>query len=171
MGFSWLLNNFEGKLDGSTFNDKVILITYQLIQITPLSGQRLLSNFENVFHLSLLACITTIRLGFENQKPIFALLSKLLRISCEGYSAEDRKTQELLLWSLFMGNLSVLQEQDETWLIPKIQKTVFNLDLHCWEDARQILLKFPWVTALHNTGGKALWEKISCICDRTATSI
>lgn len=160
MGLSWLLNNFEGHLDGSTFNDKVILITYHLIQISPLSSQRLSSNLENLLHLSLLACITTIRLGFDNHIPIFTLLSKLFRTACEGYIVENMVTQELLLWSLFIGNLSVLREQDDTWFIPKIQEATLNLNLCHWEDTCQVISKFPWVKALHDNPGKALWDRI-----------
>lgn len=172
MGLAWLLNTFSGheaKLDGSAFNDKIILITYRLIQISPLCGQRPSNSLENVLHLSLLACVTTIRLGFENQIPHFSLLSEMLRTACEGYTDKDKESQEMFLWILFMGRSSVLRQQNDAWFISKIHETTLGLNILTWEDTLQSLSKFPWYNALHDTSGQVLWDITMFNNDTTPT--
>ncbi|CAG8981701.1 hypothetical protein HYALB_00006574 [Hymenoscyphus albidus] len=159
MSLAWLLNTSTGneaKLDGGVFHDKIILINYRLIQISPLDDQRPLNYIENAFHLGLLACMTTVRLGFANHTPHYSLLSSLIRIACNSFVEGDEDSQKLFLWVLFVGNVSVLWQQDHAWVIPKIQEITLSLNLRTWEDIRQIISGFPWIGALHDKSGQIL---------------
>lgn len=133
---------------------------YRLLGICPLGGLRPVSFLENALHLSLIGCMTTYILGFASQAPYFALLSEMIRSVCKDTLVEDWMDQEFFIRALFMGNASVFTRQDDIWLIPKIKETALGHDLNTWEDTRRTLAKFPWINALHDKSGQALWEMV-----------
>jgi hypothetical protein len=167
MSLTGLLNGSGGhgtKLDGHTFHDILILIGYRLIRISPLCGLRPASPLQNVFYLGLTAFMATFLLALGRKLPEFPLLSILARSAVQGYPRdEDEESQEVILWILFIGRDSIFMQPDDAWLIPTVTGTILALGLHTWEDVRRTLSKFPWVNALHDKPGQALWHRSSQI--------
>jgi hypothetical protein len=168
-----LLNNIPGceaKLDSHTFHDVLILIAYRLIHIMPLNNLRSASGLENALHLSLVAFITSFFRSIGGKLPVFPLLSRLARSAAEGRLEEDVETQEIFLWTLFIGRATIFSQQDDVWLAPRIAGITRALDFCTWEAVHKALSKFPWVNALYNKSGQALWDKSKSPYDTPAES-
>jgi hypothetical protein len=161
MSLSWLLNHSRGhgtKLNEYTFNQSLILIGYRLIRVSPLGGARPVSRLENTLHLGLAAFMATFLLGLGRRCPDFHLLSELARSAAQ-QCFNDEESQEVLLWTLLIGSVSIFRHLDHLWLIPRVSETSQALGLLTWGDVSQTLSKFPWVNSLHDTPGQLLWQR------------
>jgi hypothetical protein len=170
---AWLLNSIPGreaKLDNHKFHDVLILIAYRLIYIMPLNNLRSASGLENALHLSLIAFITSFFRSIGGKLPVFPLLSKLARSAAEARLEENAETQEMFLWTLFIGRATVFSQPDDVWLAPRIAGITRAIGFCTWEAVHKTLSKFPWVNALHNKSGQALWDNSKSPDDNLAKS-
>ena len=159
---SWFLN---GGLRGETilrpesFHHALISVGYRLIEINPLAGPRTLDTLEHALHLGLFLFLKTFLKGLGRNDLKFSLLLDLARSVLQEYFDQDRKSQELLLWMLFMGRASIFEEKDGVWLTPMVLKACVVLQIRKWEDILVILSKFPWVDAIHTKLALPLWTQ------------
>lgn len=65
-----------------------------------------------------------------------------------------------MLWLIFIGSISVLEVSDQPWLFWKIRQSARVLDIESWEDLHQSLVRYPWISSLHDEAGKALWDSV-----------
>ena len=160
---AWLVNDASAKdrpkLTGFPFHDYLLLLGYRLIYTSPLGGPRPLSKVENVVHLGLTAFIVAFLRGFDRQIPDIPILSKLARSAAQENFDKEQENQEVLLWILFIGAVSIFRQPDDAWLIPKTTQAMHALGLHTWEDVVRTLVRFPWVNAVHDKAGQALWHR------------
>jgi hypothetical protein len=168
-----LLNNIPGreaKLDSHTFHDILILIAYRLFHIMPLNNLPSASGLENALHLSFIAFITSFFRTIGGKLPVFPLLSKLACSAAEARLEEGVDTQEVFLWTLFIDRATIFSQPDDVWLAPRIAGITRALGFCTWEAVHKTLSKFPWVNALHNKSGQALWDKSKCPYNTPAES-
>jgi len=159
---AWMLNGhlgYEHQLAGYGFHDVLLLFGYRLLQISPLCGPRSASWLENTIHASLMVFISSFLTGLGGILPAFPPLSRLARSVAQNYPGEGIPEQEVFLWTLLAGSISIFSKEDDAWLLPRMQKTALALDLHDWEDVSRILCKFPWVKAFHDKPAQALWDR------------
>jgi hypothetical protein len=160
---AWLVNNASSKdgpnLSGFPFHDNLLLLGYRLIYTSPLGGPRPVSQVENAVHLGLTAFVITFLRGFDRHLPDIPILSELTRSAAQENFDDKQENQELLLWILFIGAASIFREPDDEWLIPKTLQAIHALDLYTWEDVVRTLDIFPWVNAVHDEAGQALWHR------------
>ena len=158
---AWLVNDASAKdrpkFSAFPFHDKLLLLGYRLIHTSPLGGPRPISHVEDMVHLGLTAFIITFLRGFDRQIPNIPILSDLARAAAQENFENEQENQEVLLWTLFIGAASIFRQSDDAWLIPKTARAIHALDLYTWEDVVRTLLKFPWVNAVHDKAGQALW--------------
>lgn len=166
-GLARLLNDANAgqlpKLDNYIFHDTILLLGYRLVHVSPLGGPRPPSRLGNAVHLGLTAFVTTFLRKLDRTIPDIPLLSELVRSLAQEHFDDDQEYQEVLLWLLFIGRASIFKEPDDVWLIPKTAQTMHALGLHTWEDVSRTLAIFPWVNALHDPAGQALWHKSSSL--------
>jgi len=160
---AWLVNDASAKdrpkLNGFPFHDNLLLLGYRLIYTSPLGGPRPISHVENVVHLGLTAFIITFLRGFDRQIPDIPILADLARAAAQENFDNEQENQEVLLWTLFIGAASIFRQPHDAWLIPKTTRAMHALDLDTWEDVVRTLVKFPWVNAVHDKAGQALWHR------------
>ncbi|KAK3301880.1 uncharacterized protein B0T15DRAFT_325857 [Chaetomium strumarium] len=72
---------------------------------------------------------------------------------------------ESVLWMTFVGVAAlVYHESDiEEWAVTKAAECVAALGLVAWEDAVNVLGRWPWIDALHGKRGLGLWERCSAL--------
>jgi hypothetical protein len=158
--FSWLLNAGTSrgtKLDGYTFHDTLLLIGYRLVDIGPLGGPRTTNCLENMVQLGLFSLLAVFMRKLGGDLPTFPLLAELTRSAVQGHLDEDEDSQAMLLWVMLIGRVTIFVESDDIWLIPKVQCTASALGLETWEALRRAISKYPWINAVHDKPGQALW--------------
>ncbi|RDW60302.1 hypothetical protein BP5796_11908 [Coleophoma crateriformis] len=155
---AWLLNDasagYRPKVHGYTFQDAFLQLGYRIVDISPLGGPRPSNRLENAVHLGLTAFFITLFCGLDYKMMKSPLLNDLARSAAQEPFDGDQENQEVLLWLLFIGGAAVFRQPDDAWLTPKTIHTMQALDLHTWDDVRQMLAKFPWVTAIHDKAGR-----------------
>lgn len=164
VSFASLLNGRERegrtKLDPLSYTQTLVSLLYRLIDIAPLGQPRSMSGglYDDVARLAMLAFMTTLlpEYGRDNSSH---LLSDRLESAIQDLHVTSADTQDsgfsLLLWTLFIGGVSVLKCKDHRWLI---LKTCERLDLYDWPAVRRQLCGFPWIHTLHDVPGRCLWE-------------
>ncbi|RDW84262.1 hypothetical protein BP6252_01852 [Coleophoma cylindrospora] len=155
---AWLLNDasagYRPKVQGYAYHDALLQLGYRLVNMSPLGGPRPSNRLENAVHLGLTAFFITLFCGLDYKMIKSPLLNDLASSAAQEPFDGDQENQEVLLWLLFIGGASVFKQPDDAWLTPKTTQTMKNLDLHTWEDARQILVRFPWVSVIHDKAGR-----------------
>lgn len=157
---AWMLNGGLGpeiQLNGYIFHDVLLLFGYRLLDLSSLGGPRPSRWLANTLQASLVVFMSSFLTGLGGILPDFPPLSKLARSLMQDFPGGGTDEQEVYLWTLFTGSISIFSKQDDAWLIPRIQKTILALDLHNWEDVSRLLSKFPWVHVLHDKPALALW--------------
>lgn len=161
---AWLVNDASArdrpKLKNFPLHDNLLLSGYRLVSTRPLSRPRPLSQVENAVHLGLTAFVLSFLRGYDRQIPNIPMLSQLARSAAQEEFDDNQESQEALLWTLFIGAAgSTFGGLDDAWLIPKTAQAMQSLGLHAWEDVVRTLVKFPWVNAVHDQAGQALWRR------------
>jgi len=150
------------QLNGYTFHDTIIFLGYNLVRTSSLANPRSACRLNYTVHLGLMAFLTTFLLGFCCKRQEFMLLSELARSAAQGDLDEDEQSREVLLWTLFIGGVTIFSPLDDIWLIPRIVETTLSLGLTDWGDVSQTLSNFPWVNNLHDRPGEVLWQRSRC---------
>ena len=168
IGFASLLNGRERegrtKLDPLNYTETLVWLLYRLVEISPLGQPHSLSGglYVDVAHLAMLAFMTTLLPKYGRDDSSHLLTDRLERaIQDLHVTSADTQASELslLLWTLFIGGVSVLKCKDHRCLI---LETCERLELHDWPAVRCQLCRFPWIYTLHDLPGRSLWEDAQC---------
>lgn len=164
VSFASLLNSGmkEGrtKLDPLSYTETIVSLLYRLIEVAPLGQPCSKSRglYDDVTHLAMLAFMTTLLPEYIREDSSH-LLSNRLKTAIRDLHFASTEIQDsglsLLLWTLFIGGVSVLKRKDHRWLI---LETCKRLDLQDWPAVHRQLCGFPWIHTLHNVPGQCLWE-------------
>ena len=164
VSFASLLNGGERKgrtkLDPLSYTEMLVSLLYRLIEVAPLGQPRppLRGPCDDVLHLAMLAFMTTL-LPKYCRDDSSSLLSDRLESAIQDLHITSAATHDsafsLLLWTLFIGGVSIFKCKDHRGLIVE---TCERLDLHDWPAVRSQLCVFPWVYTLHDMPGQCLWE-------------
>lgn len=163
VSFASLLNcrEREGrmKLDPLTYTENLVSLLYQLIEIAPLGQTRsILGLHDNVAHLAMLAFMTTLlpRYGRDDFNYLLSdrLDNALQELRVTSVDTQDSRPS-LILWTLFIGGISVLRCKDNRSLILEICE---RQHLYDWPAVRDQLCRFPWIYTLHDDPGRCMWE-------------
>jgi hypothetical protein len=165
VSFASLLNvgKREGrtKLDPLSYTEMIVSLLYRLIKVAPLGQLRPMLGelYDDMTHLAMLAFMTTLLPEYGHNDSSYLLLSNRLESAIQGLRVTYADTQaggsSQLLWTLFIGGVSVLKRKDHRWLI---LDTCERLGLHDWPAVLRQLCDFPWIHTLHDVPGRSLWE-------------
>lgn len=153
------------KMDPNMLQEVIVSVGYRLIRFHPLGGPQLESKVESAWHIGLAAFTTTLYLQFGRRRFLkYSLVAQRLReVIDRGLDEEDN---DLMLWLLFIGGISVLAEVDQTWLVPRIHQVAQALGIEDWAALHQSIGQFPWINSLHDETGKALWDLVTHFQDK-----
>ena len=164
VSFAGLLNGREKegrtKLDPLSYTETLVWLLYRLVEISPLWQPYSMSGglCVDVANLATLAFMTTLlpKYGRDDTSHLLAdrLVSAIQDLQVTSANIQDSEWS-LLLWTLFIGGVSVLKRKDHRCLI---LETCELLKLHDWLAVRRQLCGFPWIYTLHDLPGQCLWE-------------
>ncbi|KAI5918725.1 hypothetical protein F4810DRAFT_704032 [Camillea tinctor] len=162
MFLATLLNNaISGvipKVDATDFHKDIISLGYRLVKLEPLGLPLGTCSLQNKLHLGLTAFLTTFLQGWDGQIPHNELLSRKLFSEIQTpFLYEQQGSQGILLWLLFVGATSSGLWKHPAW-VSITKHTLNDLEIENWEDVKKVLVRFPWVNAIHDAAGQALWR-------------
>jgi hypothetical protein len=156
-----LLNNaiagFAPRMNAIELYHDVILLGYRLVKLNPLCFPLGLSSLQNRVHLGLAAFLMTFLLSWDGRVVQNDLLSELLLSEVQQPFGAGQDDQGTLLWLLFIGAASSSLWKHPIW-VATTKHTLQGLEVMSWEDVKKLLAGFPWVNAVHDTAGQALWD-------------
>ncbi|KAI1260290.1 hypothetical protein F5Y18DRAFT_441954 [Xylariaceae sp. FL1019] len=162
----WLVNENavnQIKIDDHDFHSVLLLILYRLFRVRSINAAfGTCSAVEVVLHLGLTAVMTEFFFSSRLKLPDVRALNKRIYSAVHDHSFTVRDEQELLFWILCTCKTSVFNDpNDDIWLIPKASEVMRQLVLGSWEDASQILQKYPWINIFSDAAGKSLWDQVT----------
>jgi hypothetical protein len=72
----------------------------------------------------------------------------------------DGLDDEFVFWLLVLGGVSASEKDDVEWMVVRLREKALELGVVTWDDARNCLLKFPWMNVIHDTSGQRLWNQV-----------
>ncbi len=164
VSFASLLNSQERegqtKLDPLNYTETLVWLLYRLIDVAPLGQPHPMLGglYDDLAYLAMLVFMTTLLPNYAGDDSNH-LLSDRLESAIQDLHVTSADTQDsgfpLLLWTLFIGGVSVLKRKDYRWLI---LETCERLNLYDWPAVHHRLCGFPWIHTLHDVPGRCLWE-------------
>jgi hypothetical protein len=147
------------KADPDMLQEVIVSVCYRLVRFHVLGSPPLESKLDAAYHIGLIAFMTTLFLQIDGRRFLrYTLVSRCLRNVLERRLGDD--DSDSLLWLLFIGGISVLEEADQRWAVQQISHMVKFMGIESWVQLHQLLIQFPWIGAIHDEPGKALWETV-----------
>lgn len=178
LGFARLLNYKENKskskLDPLTFMEILLSLLYRLMEMSPFGHLKaeyactMVSVDDEIAHLGMLAFMTTFlpEYGRGHDRCSYPLLHKHLEraigdiVFIDSVSEVNNSTPSLLLWTLFMADITVWKNQERTEHLSLIMEISRRLGLRDWAAVRQELCMLPWIHVVHDAPGYKLWQDV-----------
>jgi len=147
-------------LEPHLFQEIVVSFGGRLNRFHQLQNLPLPSSLESVYHIGLTAFVTTLFLQCGRRRLIrYVLVAQCVKKAIE--RGVDEEHNDVLLWLLFIGGISGLNELcGRDWLVSRIQRVAQSLEIDDWATLRKLLGRFPWIGCLHDVAGKALWGSV-----------
>jgi hypothetical protein len=115
---------------------------------------------DNLIHLTLLAIAAGLLPNYGPQYGRYELLSAELLKAYQNFASSPGQSRTLMIWSLFVGGVTVLGEDMHPWLLPLVAQTCGELELRSWSEARLVVGEYAWLRAVHDNKGRGLWEAV-----------
>jgi hypothetical protein len=163
MSISCLFNDGgrEVRLDPFAYQEILISVCYRLLHHHPLGGDGYDNDNENACYLGLLALVSTLFFYYRQPRRLpYDLLAERLRHGIERALCNKLVEGTTLLWLLFAGGISVFDDSDQAWLIPRIKTLLTTLNINSWRTARSKIRTLPWIDVAHNKPGEELWQAV-----------
>ncbi|KAI8966282.1 hypothetical protein F5Y11DRAFT_188817 [Daldinia sp. FL1419] len=159
MSLAWFLNDdIDNRMDGYRYHDTLILIGYRLVHVRPLPTD----NPGHVVHMGLLMLMANFLLSLMHRLPDLPLLREQMRALVLEQFPEGTQNEEVLLWVLFMAGITIFKRSEDESLMQRVKQTIFSLNLQGWDEICRVFSRFPWINALHDKPGQALWNRLNC---------
>lgn len=143
-------------LELNTFLEIVISICCRLIRFRSLQSPTPESKKEAALHIGLITFMTTLFLQWDSRRIVEynSISLRLTEVLHEEFDAQDN---DLLLWLLLIGSLWFSPTSGH-WITQKMRILTVHLDTHNWPGVRDHICRFPWISALHDHTGRAVWN-------------
>lgn len=144
------------KLDTNTFQEILVSVCSRLIRFHPLQSPKQKSDIEAVYHIGMTIFMMTLFLQYDGQRILqYELVS--LRLQDVLDRGLDDLDNDLVLWLMFIGGIWTLGGTDGLWLFSRIRTLAFRLGVNSWAEVHSCISGLPWIRALHDRPGHAVW--------------
>ncbi|KAG8356851.1 hypothetical protein FVEN_g5561 [Fusarium venenatum] len=160
MGVCNLFNKHIDKkpLDLIEFQEILISICYRLLQFRTLNESRLIQDVDSAHHIGLL--VFMVSMFWNNHQNRLAKPGLIAACIKEALETSDELGDEFMFWMLVLGGISVSEKEDLEWMVIRLHQKAQEIGVVTWDDARNFLLKFPWMSVIHDISGQTLWNKV-----------
>jgi hypothetical protein len=136
-------------------SDDIICVTtslhYRLVLCTPIGAATAQSDIilSETCRLALLIYLKPVLCC---RMPYNDLLRKLKTCHDSIKASVDtnrREIAELLLWLMFLGGITALNDPNKSWFVAHLREAATELRIYSWDGAKLVLVKFLWVQHIH----------------------
>jgi hypothetical protein len=141
------------KLNPFSFQEILISIASRLLHAYPLDTTGPTNKIDSACQLALLALVTTMLIrGGPHHQEYYHLLAAKLR---DAILELGPSNLQFRFWVCYVASLSVLNNDKERgWLAPMIRSLASELGISTYQQARAVLMRFPWVRFFHDEAGE-----------------
>ncbi|GKT49709.1 uncharacterized protein ColSpa_09890 [Colletotrichum spaethianum] len=146
------------KIDPNMFQDLMTSIQYRLLYLEPTTQDKV----TEMLRLGMTSYITTLFLKVQGTKIPLSFLTGQLRSACQNIEVSEfpsTTARHIFAWTLVVGAISVLEEYDDVWLLPKLASLRESLG-PTWPEAKAKLEQVMWMEFIHSPGGVKVFEKL-----------
>lgn len=154
----------SSKVDPLDFSEVGPLLLHRLVEYGPLGGLSRVDPVGNLLHLAAIALLTTLLPEYGNQHTEFDAVADHLRaaiLALTTSAAPAPRRRKLLLWAIFVADVSVLFRKEHTWELPLLAETCRLLGLHTWPDVRAVLHQYAWFDTANEKPSAVIWAAIN----------
>ncbi|GKT66260.1 hypothetical protein ColTof3_13599 [Colletotrichum tofieldiae] len=156
------------KIDPSLFQDLMTSIQYRLLYLE----SNMQDDLSEMFRLGMMSYITTLFLKVKGAKIPMTSLAGQLRSVCRNLEISESLTTAVRLifaWTLVVGAVSVFEEYDDLWLVPKLASLHDSIG-PTWPEAKASLEEVMWMDLIHSPNGVKVFEKLVLYVDKVPHS-
>lgn len=146
-------------LDLLDFQEAIVSICYRLLRFRTLSASRHISDMQSAYHIGLLIFMMTLFLQ-NNQSRMIKTGFVTSCVKCVLDTGLEASEDEMTFWLLMLGGMWGLRDDDEGWIISRLQGMALKLGIMTWDRAQKLLGRFPWIDAIHDQPGRKLWDQV-----------
>ncbi|KAK2058440.1 hypothetical protein LY76DRAFT_57704 [Colletotrichum caudatum] len=146
------------KIDPNVFQKLMTSIEYRLLYLEPAEQ----SSVSEMFRLGMISFVTTLFLKVQGAKIELTFLAGQLRSACQDLDVSELSTTTTRLmfaWALVVGAISVFEERDDPWLLPKLASLRDSLG-PTWPEAKASLEEVMWLELIHSPNGIKVFQKL-----------
>jgi hypothetical protein len=149
------------KFDPFAFQQILISVLYRLLHLYTMNESVPGSQNERLCYFGLLVLMSTTIFQPGRKEPLqYELLAEKLSHALMEPSSTDTIDETMIFWILYIGGISVLRNDNLTWLMPWMKTTASSLGIKDWSEAREVLCRYPWIDVFHDAPAQKLWNQI-----------
>lgn len=157
MGIAFLFNKGV-YIDVETLQEILLSLGYRLIQFHPPEEEQRVWQLQASYHIGLIIFTLSVFLHTGRRQILdYERIDRRLKVILDT-DLEDHNP-ELALWLTILGGIWASDGYDGHWLPPRIRLMAMRLDIRSWGEVYSVIGHFPWIHALHDDPGRALWDQ------------
>jgi hypothetical protein len=117
-----------------------------------------------MLYLGLLALMVTLLNDYGSHHNRYEIIASKLRAAICQFVPLTASEEVFVLWVSLLAGISILQPDDDDWLLPSLETRCRSLGLETWEQLRMNFGELPWVHVLHGGPGRKLFETARRTC-------
>jgi hypothetical protein len=149
----------SSRLDPLDFSERAFSLLHRLIEYAPLGGPRPANGVENILQLGLLAIMTTSLPNYTPEKVGYEMLANQLKSAIQNFSPTTDDERKLVLWAVFVGHVSVMEESEDEWIVALVREICKDLGTCEWMQVRKVLGAYCWIHISHDKAAMKIWGK------------
>ncbi|KAF2180089.1 hypothetical protein K469DRAFT_753593 [Zopfia rhizophila CBS 207.26] len=145
------------KVDALTYQEALITIFYRLLHTGPWNNIATDCTFDICCYLGILSFMTTLMFQYGRRRLLRPeMLTRRLKAALQhdGYTCDWGGVK---LWLLIVGRISILRDEDDSWILSQTADELKKLGIGDWENLSRELNRFPWIETLHGIALRRIW--------------
>ncbi|KAE9366376.1 hypothetical protein N431DRAFT_419622 [Stipitochalara longipes BDJ] len=135
--------------------DTMASVMYRLLHMDFETGST-----DEAIRLGLLALCYCIFLQWQGMKLPSSYFPSTFRSSIFDFKDRNGFPKQVLLWLLMVGAISIFSISADTWLKDCLQEHISVCHIRSWNELREALKSFIWISPLHDKLGEAIFDSV-----------
>ncbi|KAF1964065.1 hypothetical protein BU23DRAFT_494060 [Bimuria novae-zelandiae CBS 107.79] len=146
------------KVDLYLYQEIFVSILYRLHAIPFHPNPNLPPTIGDAYHVGLTLFMMSLFLQHGRHRILqYSNVTRRLKDVLESMTLEQEDW--LRFWLLMVEAVWVAEDEGTEWLVRMVGEQARKMGLETWKDARDAVLRYPWIGALHDEPGRLIWEK------------
>ena len=130
-------------------------VTYRLVHMRFSAG-----SIDEIVRHGLLAYCYHVFLQWQDIKVPYRYFPTAYQNCILHLKLANMASDQLMLWLLMVGALSVFDVSDETWLRKLLREYASKCRVKTWKEVQDVLKSFMWIPLLDQRPGKCIFDEL-----------